>query len=68
MKDTTNSTNQTADITAYGIKKRRQYQKQYMNNNPDKVKQWRINAIINAYKRLVKANPQYFIERNEINV
>lgn len=39
----------------------RNYLKQYREQNPDKVKQWRKNAIVNAYKKLIAAEPQYKI-------
>ena len=39
----------------------RAYRKQYNEQHPEKVKQWRKNAIVNAYKKLIAAEPQYKI-------
>lgn len=39
----------------------RVYTKEYRKENPDKVKQWRKTAIVNAYKKLIAAEPQYKI-------
>lgn len=43
------------------LKYERAYTKQYREQNPDKVKQWRKNAIVNAYRKLIAAEPQYKI-------
>ena len=40
---------------------RNKYRAEYNRKNPDKVKQWRKNAIVNAYKKLIAAEPQYKI-------
>ena len=50
-----------AEIRQYALKMQRAYTKKYREENPDKVKQWRKNAIVNAYKKLIAAEPQYKI-------
>lgn len=50
-----------AEIRQYALKMQRAYTKKYREGNPDKVKQWRKNAIVNAYKKLIAAEPQYKI-------
>lgn len=40
---------------------RDKYRAEYNRKNPEKVKQWRKNAIVNAYKKLIAAEPQYKI-------
>lgn len=39
----------------------RVYTKEYRKKNPEKAKQWKKNAIVNAYKKLIAAEPQYKI-------
>lgn len=46
-------------IKEYAAKKRREYKQKYSEANPEKVAQWRKNAIVNAYKRLIAAEPKY---------
>ena len=50
-----------AEIKKYALKMQRAYTKKYREENQDKVKQWRKNAIVNAYKKLIAAEPQYKI-------
>lgn len=40
----------------------RKYLADYRKANPDKVQQWRKNAIVNAYKKLIATEPQYKVE------
>ena len=46
-------------IKEYAARKRREYKQKYSEANPEKVAQWRKNAIVNAYKRLIAAEPKY---------
>lgn len=46
-------------IKEYAAKKRREYKQKYSEENPEKIAQWRKNAIVNAYKRLIAAEPKY---------
>ena len=55
-----------ADITQYALKMQRAYTKKYREENPDKVKRWRANAVVNAYKKLVQSDAAYFVERGAI--
>lgn len=48
-------------IKEYAAKKRREYKQKYSEANPEKVAQWRKNAIVTAYKRLIAAEPKYKI-------
>lgn len=43
----------------------REYTKEYRKKNPEKAKQWKKNAIVNAYKKLIAAEPQYKIEEEK---
>ena len=45
-----------AEIRQYALKMQRAYTKKYREENPDKVKQWRANAVVNAYKKLVQSD------------
>ena len=56
-----------AEIRQYALKMQRAYTKKYREENPDKVKQWRANAVVNAYKKLVQSNASYFVDRGVIN-
>lgn len=40
----------------------RRYTADYRKANPEKVQQWRKNAIVNAYKKLIAAEPQYKVK------
>lgn len=59
--------NREADIRSYALKLKREYSKSYRDKNPDKVKQWRHNAVINAYKKLITEEPALFVERGEFH-
>lgn len=52
-----------AEIRQYALKMQRAYTKKYREENPDKVKQWRANAVVNAYKKLVQSDASYFVDR-----
>ena len=41
-------------INEYALKKRREYHREYRRNHPEKVKQWRKNYLVNAYKRMMQ--------------
>ena len=56
-----------AEIRQYALKMQRAYTKKYREENPDKVKQWRANAVVNAYKKLVQSDASYFVDRGIIN-
>ena len=56
-----------AEIRQYALKLQRAYTKKYREENPDKVKQWRANAVVNAYKKLVQSDASYFVDRGVIN-
>ena len=56
-----------AEIRQYALKMQRAYTKKYREENPDKVKQWRANAVVNAYKKLIQSDASYFVDRGEIN-
>ena len=56
-----------AEIRKYALKMQREYTKKYREENPDKVKQWRANAVVNAYKKLVQSDASYFVDRGAIN-
>ena len=56
-----------AEIRQYTLKMQRAYTKKYREENPDKVKQWRANAVVNAYKKLVQSDASYFVDRGVIN-
>ena len=56
-----------AVIRQYALKMQRAYTKKYREENPDKVKQWRANAVVNAYKKLVQSDASYFVDRGVIN-
>ena len=56
-----------AEIRRYALKMQRAYTKKYREENPDKVKQWRANAVVNAYKKLVQSDASYFVDRGVIN-
>lgn len=56
-----------AEIKQYALKMQRAYTKKYREENPDKVKQWRANAVVNAYKKLVQSDASYFVDRGVIN-
>ena len=56
-----------AEIRQYALKMQRAYTKKYREENPDKVKQWRANAVVNAYKKLVQSDASYFVDRGLIN-
>ena len=56
-----------AEIRQYALKMQRAYTKKYRAENPDKVKQWRANAVVNAYKKLVQSDASYFVDRGVIN-
>lgn len=56
-----------AEIKKYALKMQRAYTKKYREENPDKVKQWRANAVVNAYKKLVQSDASYFVDRGVIN-
>ena len=56
-----------AEIGQYALKMQRAYTKKYREENPDKVKQWRANAVVNAYKKLVQSDASYFVDRGVIN-
>lgn len=56
-----------AEIRQYALKMQRAYTKKYREENPDKVKQWRANAVVNAYKKLVQSDASYFVDRGVIN-
>ena len=56
-----------AEIRHYALKMQRAYTKKYREENPDKVKQWRANAVVNAYKKLVQSDASYFVDRGAIN-
>lgn len=47
-----NASDQTID--EYALKKHREYHKEYRRNHPEKVKQWRKNYFVNAYKRMMQ--------------
>lgn len=49
------------EIYSYVQQVNRAYQKEYRERNPEKVQKWRKNAIVNAYKKLIAAEPQYKI-------
>ena len=56
-----------AEIRQYALKMQRAYTKKYREENPDKVKQWRANAVVNAYMKLVQSDASYFVDRGVIN-
>ena len=56
-----------AEIRQYSLKMQRAYTKKYREENPDKVKQWRANAVVNAYKKLIQSDASYFVDRGAIN-
>ena len=56
-----------AEIRQYALKMQRAYTKKYREANPDKVKQWRANAVVNAYKKLIQSDASYFVDRGAIN-
>ena len=56
-----------AEIKKYALKMQRAYTKKYREENPDKVKQWRANAVVNAYKKLIQSDASYFVDRGAIN-
>ena len=56
-----------AEIRQYALKMQRAYTKKYREENPDKVKQWRANAVVNAYKKLIQSDASYFVDRGVIN-
>ena len=56
-----------AEIKKYALKMQRAYTKKYREENQDKVKQWRANAVVNAYKKLVQSDASYFVDRGVIN-
>lgn len=56
-----------AEIRQYALKMQRAYTKKYRAENPDKVKQWRANAVVNAYKKLIQSDASYFVDRGAIN-
>ena len=56
-----------AEIRQYALKMQRAYTKKYREENPDKVKKWRANAVVNAYKKLVQSDASYFVDRGIIN-
>lgn len=56
-----------AEIKQYALKMQRAYTKKYRAENPDKVKQWRANAVVNAYKKLIQSDASYFVDRGAIN-
>lgn len=56
-----------AEIRQYALKMQRAYTKKYREENPDKVKQWRANAVVNAYKKLIQSDASYFVDRGAIN-
>lgn len=41
---------------------RRKYAREYEARNKEKVVLWRKNAIVNAYKRLIEAEPEFAID------
>ena len=54
-----------AEIRQYALKMQRAYTKKYREENPDKVKQWRANAVVNAYKKLIQSDASYFVDRGQ---
>ena len=56
-----------AEIRQYALKMQRAYTKKYREANQDKVKQWRANAVVNAYKKLIQSDASYFVDRGAIN-
>ena len=48
--------------TALAAEIRRKYAREYEARNKEKVAQWRKNSIVNAYKRLVEAEPEFAID------
>ena len=56
-----------AEIRQYALKMQRAFTKKYREENPDKVKQWRANAVVNAYKKLIQSDASYFVDRGAIN-
>ena len=56
-----------AEIRQYALKIQRANTKKYREENPDKVKQWRANAVVNAYKKLIQSDASYFVDRGAIN-
>ena len=56
-----------AEIRQYALQMQSAYTKKYREENPDKVKQWRANAVVNAYKKLVQRDASYFVDRGVIN-
>ena len=56
-----------AAIRQYALKMPRAYTEKYREENPDKVKHWRANAVVNAYKKLVQSDASYFVDRGAIN-
>ena len=56
-----------AEIRQYALKMQRAYTKKYREENPDNVKQWRANAVVNAYKKLIQSDASYFVDRGVIN-
>lgn len=41
-------------VNEYAAEKRRAYQREYRRTHPEKVKQYRRNAVIAAYRRLME--------------
>ena len=42
------------ELEQYALERRRAYHREYRRNHPEKVKQWRRNAILNAARRLME--------------
>lgn len=49
---------QKQNLSEYALKKRREYYKRYHEEHAEQVKEWRKNAIVNAYVKLVEAEPE----------
>lgn len=41
-------------VNQYAAERRRAYQREYRRTHPEKVKQYRKNAILSAYRRLME--------------
>lgn len=44
----------TEEMSNYALERRRAYQREYRKNHPEKVMQWRKNAAIAAYRRMIE--------------
>lgn len=64
-EDTTEPEDLSESDKEIALQWNRRYTADYRKANPEKVQQWRKNAIVNAYKKLIAAEPQYKIKEND---